>query len=734
MLEPDQTEILVDIVIQYFNNVGNQPRSNFTRPDFEPSFEAISINCLLFSSLGASLVAALASVVALQWVADYDAAITRGGSSPEDRAKRRQFRHAGVIGWKMGEIIAALPILLYSSVILFWAGAIQWMWTLHHTVGCVVAGGTAIAVLFYASTTVLAAAYVSAPFRTPLSRGLYWAMGPSASTIYRVFSLFPFKNILRRVALPFRDARFPSFFRGSIVFQWIKKHILPERTSRYREDKAAEQDPSIASEALAWLAQQLPLSTDSHERLLLWVHGITALFTEISPSPRFHDAPWLAILDLLSEHFLRKILDPISTEKDYEGVGILLHCINTPFIRSKVVPDASYIRDPEAAHYWGQCCLVVNGNLNLEAIKHAPLSFLLARDMPVPSLGSKYELEATWKLIRWRNSINVTITRPNYRLCSNDIWPEVFSDIGRYSPEFFESCLRHFGLWTIIRRSSFLSGLPNYAVIFNSVAEQALGRDLTISEVLALVRAFAESLTASLRYILPETVDEANIISRPLLYAWAVGQSSEPTRATHFAITLLIVRAAARLSVTEQQEWVRWIILMLWIASPREPGDLDALRKMMKKKGTPSIWDVIDMSSTNEAVQGAHVGEIGQILWHADNAMMESLTRDAFKDLQSLASDVHLLSILLTPNRGIWSSCFNGFLTATDITRARNIYCSTSTNAHEMIIGEPYMQASIQYRLASRVSIGRPRDLTLYWLCLLCPIPRMWHACALAEK
>jgi hypothetical protein len=33
--------------------------------------------------------------MALQLIADYDTAITRGGSSPEDRAKRRQFRHAG---------------------------------------------------------------------------------------------------------------------------------------------------------------------------------------------------------------------------------------------------------------------------------------------------------------------------------------------------------------------------------------------------------------------------------------------------------------------------------------------------------------------------------------------------------------------------------------------------------------------------------------------------------------
>src|SRR5438132_1306999 len=125
MLEPDQAGLLVNITLWNINNDGNRSNLPYTLPAFEPTSVGISINCLLFASLGASLVAALASVVSLQWVADYDAAITRGGSSPEDRAKRRQFRFAGVMDWKMSEIIAALPLLLYSSVILFWAGAIQ---------------------------------------------------------------------------------------------------------------------------------------------------------------------------------------------------------------------------------------------------------------------------------------------------------------------------------------------------------------------------------------------------------------------------------------------------------------------------------------------------------------------------------------------------------------------------------------------------------------------------------
>ncbi|KIM31690.1 hypothetical protein M408DRAFT_20918 [Serendipita vermifera MAFF 305830] len=149
MLEQDPNAVMMDVMIRFTNNAANGTHIPYIPSDFEAPLHAVTVNCLFFASLSTSLVAALASVVALQWVADYDAAITRGGSSPEDRAKRRQFRYTGVISWKMGEIIAALPLLLYFSVILFFAGLILWMRILHYTVGLVVAGGAGLAGLFY---------------------------------------------------------------------------------------------------------------------------------------------------------------------------------------------------------------------------------------------------------------------------------------------------------------------------------------------------------------------------------------------------------------------------------------------------------------------------------------------------------------------------------------------------------------------------------------------------------
>ncbi|KIM30728.1 hypothetical protein M408DRAFT_65566, partial [Serendipita vermifera MAFF 305830] len=149
--------VLTSFVIESKKHLEQDPTSPV---EFQPQFTDIIVNCLFYASLSASLIAALASVVALQWVADYDAAITRGGSSPEDRAKRRQFRYAGVVTWRMNEIISALPLILYFSVILFFVGLFIWMWNIHPIVGAVVGVGAALAVLFYGISTLVSVIFV----------------------------------------------------------------------------------------------------------------------------------------------------------------------------------------------------------------------------------------------------------------------------------------------------------------------------------------------------------------------------------------------------------------------------------------------------------------------------------------------------------------------------------------------------------------------------------------------
>jgi hypothetical protein len=140
-----------------------------------------------------------------------------------------------------------------------------------------------------------------------------------------------------------------------------------------------------------------------------------------------------------------------------------------------------------------------------------------------------------------------------------------------------------------------------------------------------------------------ETADETNIIPEPLLYALAMEFSSEATRATHLAITHLVVRAAKSLVKTEQSQWTRWIALMLWISIPKEETYLDNVERMMKIRGKEriqSVWDNITMSLSGLSVESPHVQEIAKILWPQDFDESQNLSRAAFTDPQRLVSDV----------------------------------------------------------------------------------------------
>jgi Family of unknown function (DUF6535) len=363
MLELDPMTTMVDVMIFYTNNVANGTHTPYTQTTFEADTSAVIVNCLFFASLSASLFAALASVVALQWVADYDAAITRGGSSPEDRAKRRQFRYAGVISWKMSEIIAALPLLLYFSVILFFAGLILWMWVTNHAVGAVVAGGTAIAVLFYIASTMIAVAFVSAPFRTPLSRGIY-------SLFYLPFpALYWLMSVMRIPTIP----------------SWIKTRHTLYTTSYRREDQAVEDRKTLGRDALIWLANQLSISQDSYRRLLFLVGELPSLKVEHLPSFDPTEASWYRIFDLLGWGYLGGNFSVILIKEERRrGMEILQRCYKVPVIQKLVDPvERAELTNHNHEEYWSQYCDSAEDGqwmINHDRPNHL---FLLLRDIPV---------------------------------------------------------------------------------------------------------------------------------------------------------------------------------------------------------------------------------------------------------------------------------------------------------------------------------------------------------------
>ena len=213
------------------------------------------------------------------------------------------------------------------------------------------------------------------------------------------------------------------------------------RIARVREQKAPDLNPVLKEEALGWLANQLPVSADSHRRLFLLIAGVDSLPPGTKYPKSFFQAPWVSILESLGLVYMRKIFEGASEDNEYEVVGPLLRTISLPEIKEKISPGKSYQKDPSTATYWTQCCF--EGTKITSFPGGMNMSFLLGRDVPAPSAGNTDELGMTIKLIKWRNSAG-----------PKDVvlWTEIFSDSDHYSAQYLKQCIDHFAKVTRICR------------------------------------------------------------------------------------------------------------------------------------------------------------------------------------------------------------------------------------------------------------------------------------------
>lgn len=599
-LEQDPTSVMVDVMIFYTNNLANGTHTTYQMPSFEPNRSDIVVNCLFFASLSASLLAALASVVALQWVADYDAAITRGGSSPQDRAKRRQFRYAGVVRWKMGEIIAALPILLYCSVILFLIGLIIWLSNTHQAVGAIVTVGTGLAVSFYAIFTMIGIVFVSAPFRTPLTRWLY-----SLSQL-PFFLLYPLTKPLRKHEAeagsgPESRTNNPksselSQSRLQMTVSWLEKRAFAYSIARKRDDLAVNANDDLGKNALVWLANQISISVDSYRRLLLLVGELPGL-NKASPSFDPSEAPWYSIFDTLGASFFSSVRYGNITPENMRNIGVLQRCHAIPAVEKlvKPAPEIIYTENPyiEDAwrNYYGTWTSTSEGPNRL---------FLLLRELPSLSTNKIQETEILVQLAYWRNQ----------RGKKPDPWHRILALEPKLSAKFFDECVALFGrfcrsqswndvfaLWIAKNRNAYLS-------IADTMVQVAVKRaDLSPQTIILLVQGHESLVTYSQFAESPS----GTVLARPLVYGQQVRQRSENGSEVHDLITLLLARSLNPFVKSQGalQARIREVIAMLWLRPSNPIGeDFETLEiSDIMHPAMPINW-------TRQADQIPHILEI----------------------------------------------------------------------------------------------------------------------------
>ncbi|KAF9482267.1 hypothetical protein BDN70DRAFT_801991, partial [Pholiota conissans] len=152
-----------------------------------PSGSAIRVNILWFLSLVLSLSTVLVGIVSLQWIREYQR--YAGVSSTRRKLALRNMRTEGLERWLIPEILAGLPLLLQTALVLFFVGIIDFLVHLKIVVAIPVIVVIALTLLFILATIVLPAVqcFWTVNVRLPSEKGRLPAQCPYKSAQSWIF-------------------------------------------------------------------------------------------------------------------------------------------------------------------------------------------------------------------------------------------------------------------------------------------------------------------------------------------------------------------------------------------------------------------------------------------------------------------------------------------------------------------------------------------------------------------
>ncbi|KAI0718785.1 hypothetical protein C8T65DRAFT_638113 [Cerioporus squamosus] len=169
----------------FLNTTHTTRPADLTPGPFQPPASAVWLNTLWFASLVFSFASALLALFVKQWI--YEAMV--GGTSRES-ARLRQYRLNGLLKWRVGTIVVVLPILLQLASVLFLAGLLVLLWTLHSTVAAITSLLVAIFFTFFLSVTIIPVFKSDCPYRSPASSAIYAVLRYTRNTVLRMIRRF----------------------------------------------------------------------------------------------------------------------------------------------------------------------------------------------------------------------------------------------------------------------------------------------------------------------------------------------------------------------------------------------------------------------------------------------------------------------------------------------------------------------------------------------------------------
>ncbi|OCH94360.1 hypothetical protein OBBRIDRAFT_817205 [Obba rivulosa] len=127
----DTSVVLLQAILMGLQANSTPPLPAAVTSQFRPTGSAVRVNIYWFASLIISLSTALIAILAKQWVH-----FLHSGLSPvrETRVRQRQYRMDGLQKWRLPAVLSFLPVLLHIALLLFFAGLLDFAWSLNRAV------------------------------------------------------------------------------------------------------------------------------------------------------------------------------------------------------------------------------------------------------------------------------------------------------------------------------------------------------------------------------------------------------------------------------------------------------------------------------------------------------------------------------------------------------------------------------------------------------------------------
>ena len=355
--------------------------------NFRPSTSAIRVNILWFISLVLSLMCALLATLMQQWVRRY-LQTTQRWYAPYKRARIRTFFAEGIERFGLPAAVEALPALLHVSVFLFFAGLVDFLININHTVAFSLLSAVVVGMSAYFLFTILPLIYSNSPYQTPLTN-LLW--------IFQQTTLLISLDLLRRLV------KFMYEHTGIVVWKLYGRILFKlddhsrrfrQGLSRSREAIALRQPTEMDSRALSWALDAL----DEDHELEEFVAAIPGYYRSTTVKPpretlkhlTHHeglDSPLEArILDLLSPRGTAPDAPPASNRERKRRVVCLeaLHCLPgtvTRHLRSAVLDTTLFSSDPffTSSEAWNAAtCMAKDTHRDIAFAGHCVAAVLIA--------------------------------------------------------------------------------------------------------------------------------------------------------------------------------------------------------------------------------------------------------------------------------------------------------------------------------------------------------------------